>query len=54
VRSLNLAGLLEELSLEKNTVIAELNGVIVPVEAFSSRALNAGDRVELVRFVGGG
>ena len=36
------------------TVVAEVNGEIVPREAFGKTFLNAGDRVEIVHFVGGG
>lgn len=49
-----LAALLEELTLDASTVVAEVNAVIVPREDFASTRISAGDVVELVRFVGGG
>lgn len=49
-----LADLLRHRSLDERTVVAEVNGVIIAREHFSSRTLADGDVVELVRFVGGG
>ncbi len=46
--------LLDELALPATMIVVELNGEIVPREAFPVQALSAGDSVELVRFVGGG
>ena len=50
----NLAVLLEELSLDSTSLVAEVNGTIVRPEYFSATALHNGDSIELVRFVGGG
>lgn len=41
-------------SLDPATVVAEVDGEIVPRAAFADHALSAGARVELVHFVGGG
>lgn len=49
-----VAHLLEELGIDAKLVVAEVNGLIVGRDAFSDHGLAAGDRVELVRFVGGG
>lgn len=49
-----LAALLRRLGLEDSAVVAEVNGHIVPGENFAHHALSGGDKVELVRFVGGG
>lgn len=49
-----VAKLLEDMGLEPGKVVAEVNGDIVSRNDFASRALASGDRVELVRFVGGG
>lgn len=49
-----LEQLLEELGLGGSPVVAELNGEIVRQNAFGATALTRGDRVELIRFVGGG
>jgi sulfur carrier protein len=52
--SASLAGLLAELELPPDSVVAEVNGEIVAPEAYAGRALAEGDLVELIRFVGGG
>jgi thiamine biosynthesis protein ThiS len=49
-----LSALLDHLKLDPETVVAEVNGAIIPKENFSAAPLCAGDSVELVRFVGGG
>ncbi|GAB4284734.1 MAG: hypothetical protein Kow0092_39080 [Deferrisomatales bacterium] len=49
-----LATLLVELGLAAGTVVVERNGEIVPGERYGQTALEAGDRLEIVRFVGGG
>ena len=49
-----LDNLLEELSLTGIPIVAEVNGKIVKPEDFAATPIDAGDRIELVRFVGGG
>jgi sulfur carrier protein len=49
-----LLGLLVSMNLDPSVVVAELNHCIVPGETFASTSLNAGDRLELLSFVGGG
>ena len=49
-----IAALLAELEIADSAVVAEHNGAIVRRDAFAATALSDGDRVELVRFVGGG
>ena len=49
-----LEELLSRLGIAGNAVVAELNAVFVSPENFSSASLADGDRIELVRFVGGG
>ena len=46
--------LLEELGLDGRTLVVELNRQIVRQAEIGSVRLRAGDRVELVHFVGGG
>jgi thiamine biosynthesis protein ThiS len=48
------AGLLEQLGLLPAVVVVERNRVILPREALAGTALEAGDQLELVHFVGGG
>ena len=51
---LTAAGLLRELELDPRGVVVELNRDIVRREALEETSVEAGDRVEIVRFVGGG
>jgi thiamine biosynthesis protein ThiS len=51
---ITLAELLEEISLPSARVAVERNGTIVPRARFSGLALQDGDRLEIVHFVGGG
>lgn len=46
--------LLETLELAPGQVAIEVNGRVVPRAGFPRHALQADDRVEIVRFVGGG
>ncbi len=46
--------LLEQLQLSANQVAVELNGAIVTRQDFVTTPLATGDRLEIVRFVGGG
>ncbi len=46
--------LLQQLQLAESQVAVELNGTIVARESFSTTLLATGDRIEIVRFVGGG
>ncbi len=49
-----LADLLAEMNIDQATVVAEVDGRIVPREAFATTALADGMTLELVRFVPGG
>ncbi len=49
-----VADLLERLGLRRDGVAVALNGEVLPRSAWPSRALCAGDRVELIHAVGGG
>ena len=52
--SLTVAGLISLLGMKSDRVAVELNREIVPRDRWSETALNEGDRLELVHFVGGG
>ena len=52
--SIDIAGLLDALTLAGKKVAVERNGEIVPRSAYASTALAAGDRLEIVVAVGGG
>jgi thiamine biosynthesis protein ThiS len=52
--STTIAGLIEELGLRGKPVAVERNREIVPKASHGSTILVAGDRLEVVTFVGGG
>lgn len=49
-----LIDLLKQLDINQATVVAEVNGKIIEKQNFSQTQLSSGQRIELVRFVGGG
>jgi sulfur carrier protein len=51
---LTLAALLEQLGMKADRVAVELNREIVRRERWPQTPLQAGDRLEIVQFVGGG
>jgi sulfur carrier protein len=51
---LTLAALVEILGMKSDRVAVELNLDIVPRDRWAATALNDGDRLEIVHFVGGG
>jgi thiamine biosynthesis protein ThiS len=51
---LTLAALVERLGMNPQRVAIELNRAIVPRERWATTALQEGDRLEVVHFVGGG
>lgn len=50
----SVANLLEDLELDGRLVVVEVNRQIVRRNEIEDVALRAGDRVEIVHFVGGG
>jgi len=46
--------LLKTLQLPPETVVVELNTIIIPPDAYNSAKLAENDQVEIIRFVGGG
>ncbi|HEB50255.1 MAG TPA: sulfur carrier protein ThiS [Desulfobulbus sp.] len=50
----SLAAMLAMLELDPNTVVAEVNKKIIERDQYEDLRLRDGDRVELIRFVGGG
>ena len=51
--ALTLSGLIDEMGYKSRAIAVELNEEIIPRNEFD-RALNAGDRIEVVTLVGGG
>ena len=51
---INAAQLIEELALAGRRVAVEVNREIVPRSAYTQHRLRAGDRIEVVRAIGGG
>lgn len=50
----DLAALIRTLGLGDSRLAAEINGRILPRDRHAGTVLAEGDRVEIVRFVGGG
>jgi len=51
---LTLAKLLESLEIRIGSVAVEYNEKVIPRRGLEQVVLNSGDKVEIVRFVGGG
>ena len=51
---MTVAGLLDHLKIEPGRVAVEVNVKIVKRDTFQDHALQDGDKVEIVNFVGGG
>ncbi|MHC1696604.1 MAG: sulfur carrier protein ThiS [Geobacteraceae bacterium] len=51
---LSVLGLLETLEIDPRRVAVELNLEILPKPDYATTALQDGDRIEIVQFVGGG
>ena len=50
----NILELLKELNLQPDRVAVEINKNVIPKQEFSNYVLKDGDKIEVVRFVGGG
>lgn len=50
----SVSGLLDKLNIDPTRAVVEQNGLIVERAKFGETSLADGDRVEIVRFVGGG
>lgn len=49
-----VADVLQELGISSDTVVVELNQSILQPETFSEQLLKDEDKLEIIRFVGGG
>jgi len=49
-----LADLALEQQVETTSLVIELNGTVIPEQDWKNHPVSAGDRVELLHFVGGG
>lgn len=49
-----VSALLDELGVDQATVVAEVDGKIVERNDFGTTPISAGQKIELIRFVGGG
>jgi len=50
----NLNELLNKLKIQKKKVAIEVNGEIIEKNKYPNLILNKGDKVEIVKFIGGG
>lgn len=49
-----LESVLKQLALRPDRIAVELNGELAPRTSWSEQLVHAGDRLEIVHFVGGG
>ena len=54
VEGTTIASFLESHSLKPRAVVVELNRSIIDRDKYGETALNEGDEVEIMRFIGGG
>ncbi|MBN2695070.1 sulfur carrier protein ThiS [bacterium] len=54
INSNRVLELLNELNISQQNVVFELNGDIIPKDRFAETTINDDDKIEIVRFVGGG
>lgn len=53
-KNVTINGLLEAIKVNRDSVVVEVSGVIVPKEKFEGHLLNHEDKIEIVSFLGGG
>ena len=53
-KGINLNELLNKLKIQKNRVAIEVNGEIISSNNYDNFILNKDDKVEIVKFIGGG
>ncbi len=51
---IHLGGLIDQLSLPRQRIALELNGIVIRRADWPEILINDGDRIEVVHFVGGG
>ncbi|HQG14112.1 MAG: sulfur carrier protein ThiS [bacterium ADurb.Bin270] len=49
-----LSTLLSEIGIDEKGTAVAINGEIVPKKTFHGKKINAGDRIDLLRAIGGG
>lgn len=53
-KGVSVNDLLSDKGIKPKTVVVELNGDIIPGQDFATTKLEDGDKLEVLRFVGGG
>ncbi len=53
-RELTISELIAKYDMKKETVVVELNGELPDKDQYDNITTKEGDRIELIRFVGGG
>lgn len=51
---MSLSALLDNLSIQPDSVVIELNNEIISPDAYGDQSVQEADSVEIIRFVGGG
>jgi len=52
--NLSVEGLLKSFHIDPSAVVVERNEMVLPRQRFGETLVTAGDKIEIVRFVGGG
>ena len=53
-REMSLAELMDSLGISRDTAAAEVNGELIKKSGYKGLTVKNGDKVEILRFVGGG
>ena len=53
-KNIFLSEILVSLGYKSNTVVVELNNIIINSESWKDKSINDGDKLEIVSIVGGG
>ncbi len=53
-KSSSIEDIIKILKVENQSIVAEVNGKILSKDEFSSYIVTDGEKIELIRFVGGG
>ncbi len=49
-----LLALLEQMNIKAPTIVAEIDGEVIDRQKFADTKINNGQKIELIRFMGGG
>ena len=53
-RNLSIKDLIKKYRLKENKIAIELNGTILPKDHYKNKKVKNNDKIEIVKFIGGG